>query len=115
MQKQNATIEQVHGMLVARMSDLSAALGKTTDPVKGDQIWLEMQEVMHRVNVSQNLLFAASSKELHGFLPGIQAANTALKESISQIGEVSKIINGTTQFLSVVDQALDLAKALIVA
>ena len=101
-------------MLVDRMSDLSAALSKTTDPAKGDQIWLEMQEVLHRVNVSQNLLFAASSKELQGYLPGIQAANTTLQKSISQIGEVVKIIDATTQFLSVVDQALDLAKALAV-
>ena len=102
-------------MLVKQVSNLSAALSNTTDPKIAKTLLLEMQEVTHRVDVSQNLMFAAETKELQSYLPNIQAASTALQKSLDQIGQDASIISETTKFLNVVDQALDLAKTLLVA
>ena len=110
----NKTIKQLHDLLVLQVSSLSNALSNTTDPAKAKQLLLEMQEVVHRVDVSQNLLFANTSKELEDCLPGIQAANIALQNSVHQIGQVATIINNTVQLLKLVDQALDLAKTLAI-
>jgi signal transduction histidine kinase len=110
---QNQTIKQIHDMLVDQVSKLSAALSNTTDPGKAKELLLEMQEITHRVDVSQNLIFAATSKELKSQLSGIQTANTALQKSIDQIGAVASILSDVTQLLTLVDQALDLAKTLV--
>jgi signal transduction histidine kinase len=111
----NKTVKQIHDLLVAQVTTLSNALSNTTDPAKAKQLLLEMQEIAHRVDISQNLLFANTSKELENSLPAIRAANTALESSLHQIGEVATIINNTVQLLKVVDQALDLAKTLLAA
>jgi uncharacterized protein with PhoU and TrkA domain len=102
-------------MLVKQVSNLSAALSNTTDPKIAKTLLLEMQEVTHRVDISQNLMFAEETKELQSYLPNIKAASTTLQKSIDQIGQVASIITATTKFLNVVDQALDLAKTLLVA
>jgi hypothetical protein len=102
-------------MLVKQVSNLSAALSNATDPKIAKRLLLEMQEVTHRVDVSQNLMFAAETKELQDYLPNIQSAGTALQKSLDQIGQVANVISATTKFLNVVDQALDLAKTLLVA
>lgn len=111
----NQTISDLHDILVGQVSNLSAALGNTTDPKIAKKLLLEMQEVIHRVDLSQNLMFAEETKELQGYLPDIQAASAALQKSLNQIGQVADIISATTKLLHVVDQALDLAKTLLVA
>ena len=111
----NQIISELHDMLVQQVSNLSAALSNTTDPKIAKTLLLEMQEVTHRVDVSQNLMFATETKELQSYLPNIQAASTALEKSIAQIGQATSIITATTKFLNVVDQALNLAKTLLVA
>jgi hypothetical protein len=111
----NNTLKQIHDLLVIQVSNLSDALSQTTDPDKAQQLLVEMQEVTHRIDISQNLLFARSSKELDSLLPAIVAANKQLENSIHQIGQVATVINDTVELLKVVDQALDLAKTLLVA
>lgn len=111
----NNTISQIHNLLIAQVSNLSNAMSQTTDPDKAQQLLLEMQEVTHRIDISQHLLFAATSKELDALLPAIVAANQELEESIHQIGQVAAVINDTVELLKVVDQALDLAKTLLAA
>ena len=73
----NSTLKRIHDLLIAQVSNLSEALSQTTDPDKAQQLLLELQEVTHRVDVSQNLLFANTSKELEDCLPAIVAANAA--------------------------------------
>jgi hypothetical protein len=110
----NNTLKQIHDLLVVQVSNLATALSNTTDPDKAKQLLVEMQEVTHRIDISQNLLFAKTSKELEDCLPEVIAANKALENSIHQIGQVSTIINDSVELLKVVDQALDLAKTLLV-
>jgi signal transduction histidine kinase len=111
----NNTLKQIQDLLVAQVANLSNALSNTTDPDKAKQLLLEMQEVTHRIDVSQNLLFAKTSKDLNDCLPAIVAANKELANSIHQVEQVATIIDDTTELLKVVDQALDLAKGLLAA
>ena len=108
----NKTVKQIHDLLVTQVRNLSQAIGQTTDPDVAQQLLMEMQEVVHRVDLAQNLLFAKGSTDLDACLPKIQETNDALAKSIQAIQNTANFINGATEFLKYVDQALDLAKTL---
>ena len=111
---QNQSIKQIHDMLVAQVQNLSRVLGETTDPNVAQQIFIEMQEITHRVDLSQNLLFAQGSAALTASLEPIQKANNSLTASIAGIQKAANFVNGAAELLTYVDQALDLAKTLAV-
>ena len=110
----NSTIRQIHDLLVARVQQLSQIMGETIDPVAANKILTEMQELVHRIDISQNLIFTKGSDELTNSISDINKANVSLKEAIDHIQEIAKFLNATTEFLKLVDQALDLAKTLAI-
>jgi hypothetical protein len=110
----NPTLKQIHDMLLAQHIALAQALDDATDPGQAKAILMEMQEVLHRINLVQNLLFADASKQLDAMLPGIKQANDALTASIQNIGDAATFLTSTSNFLKGVDQAIDIAKTLAV-
>ena len=110
----NKALKEIHDLLVDRVDDLSETIGKTDDPTEAKKLLVEMQEVLHRVNVAQNLLFTQASQELNNFLPDIKQADAALKQSLKSVQNVANVIKQTAKVLEYVDKALDLAKTLAV-
>jgi hypothetical protein len=110
----NLTLQQIHSMLLAQQNALSQALDETNDPARAKTIVMEMQEVLHRIDLVQNLLFTESSKKLEGTLSGINKANKALSASIKGIDDLAGFLNSVSNFLKAVDQAVDIAKTLAV-
>jgi len=108
----NTALQQIQGLLIAQHAALSKLLGQTTDPNTAKTILMEMQEVLHRINLVQNLLFKQASDKLNALLPGIQQANTALTTSLGNVSNVAGFLSGCSSFLQGVDQAIDLAKSL---
>jgi hypothetical protein len=108
----NTTLQQIQGLLIAQHTALSQLLGQTSDPNAAQAILTEMQEILHRINLVQNMLFKQASDELNAMLPGIQKANTALTTSLGNISNVAGFLSACTSFLQGVDQAVDLAKSL---
>jgi hypothetical protein len=108
----NETLKEIHDLLVDRVDSLSDAVGKTNDVATAKQLLVEMQEVLHRVNVTQNLLFTQASQELKDMLPAIKQADSELKQSLQSVQNAVKVIAQTSQLLEYVDKALDLAKTL---
>jgi hypothetical protein len=106
----NPTLQAIHSMLLKQVSALSQQLDDTTDAAAAQIITTEMQELVHRVSITQNLLFTAASSDLDSKLGPIQTANISLTASITSIGNGAKFIEVTTQFLGFVDTAIDLAK-----
>jgi inorganic triphosphatase YgiF len=108
----NTTLQQIHALLIAQHTALSQLLDETEDPDTARTILTEMQEVLHRINLVQNLLFEKASDELDALLPGIQRANTALTTSLGDIANIAGFLSAASSFLQGVDEAIDLAKTL---
>ncbi len=113
-QTANPTIQQIHDLLVARVQQLSQIMGTTTDPAAADKIVTEMQELVHRIDLSQTLIFTKGSDALTKSIDDINKANASLQSSINNIQNIAKFLNATTEFLKLVDQALDFAKTLAI-
>src|SRR5947209_3344033 len=103
----NPTLQQIHAMLLAQHNALAQRLDATTDPDQAKVILMEMQEVLHRIELVQNLLFSESSKKLDGTLPGIKQANDDLAQSIQGISNLADFLKSASAFLKGVDQAID--------
>jgi hypothetical protein len=110
----NKTLKEIHDLLVAQVDALSKAIDQTDDHDVAKQLLMEMDEIVHRVNVLQNLLFRHSSAELDNDLVNIKTANDDLNKSIKSIKSAADVVTKTTEFLKYVDQAIDLAKTLAV-
>ena len=108
----NKTLLDLHDMLLARHTDLSQTLDGVTDPATAKAIIMEMQELLHRIDLAQNLLFRQSSQQLEATLPGITKANDALAKSIQSIDDVGAFLTATANFLKYADEAIDIAKSL---
>ena len=108
----NQTLLDLHDMLLARHTDLSQTLDGITEPAKAKAIIMEMQELLHRIDLAQNLLFRQSSEQLEATLPGITKANDALAKSIQSIDDLGAFLSATANFLKYADEAIDIAKSL---
>ena len=108
----NDTLKQIHEMLLARHNALADALGDQADPAKADAILTEMQEILHRIDLIQGLLFRQSSNALENTLANITRANKELARAIKSVDDVASFIKSVTGFLKFVDQAIDIAKQL---
>ena len=110
----NKTLKEIHDLLVAQVDSLSKAIDQTNDHNVAKQLLMEMDEVVHRVNVIQNLLFRQDSAELDSELKNIKAANDDLNKAIKSIKNAADVVAKTTEVLKYVDKAIDLAKTLAV-
>jgi hypothetical protein len=110
----NPTLQQIHGLLLAQQNALTKTLDGTTDVDKAKAIVMEMQEILHRIDLIQNLLFTQTSQKLRASLPEITKADAALTQSLQSIENAASFLSATSSFLASVDQAIDLAKTLAV-
>jgi hypothetical protein len=109
----NDVIRKVHTLLVKRVGTLSTQLGKTTDPAAAQSILLEMEELVHRVNLLQKIMFAAESDKLVALLPDVEKADRELAGALQQIEKVGKFVKAAAHLLGKVDKVVDLAKGLV--
>ena len=110
----NPTLQQIHGMLLSQNTALYQALDDATDANAANNILMEMKEVVHRIDLVQNLLFKQSSQQLSDTLKGITAANDELSKAIAGINDIATFLASASDFLKAVDQAIDIAKTLAV-
>jgi hypothetical protein len=109
---QNTTLAALYQSLCAQQDIISAAIQKATDPNIADALSTENYEVMHRIVLTQALLFQSDSPALQA---GVKAATNAaeqLQAAINNIQSVSNVVNSVSQYLGLVDEAIDLAKTL---
>ena len=110
----NPTLKQLHDLLLARHDALSSQLGREADPAKAKAILTEMQEVLHRIDLVQGLLFRKSSQDLDSCVAQIKQVDANLGKAIQSIKKVADLVKAMGEFLKVVDQAIDIAKTLAV-
>ena len=115
MPNQNPDILAIYNSLCAQQDALSAAIQVTTDPKVAATISTEIQEVAHRIILTQNLLFLEDAPALSAIVANVNTASQKLTTAIGQIQQVTAFINSVSTYLSYVDQAIDLAKTLAAA
>jgi hypothetical protein len=111
----NPTFKQIQNMLLTQHAALAQTLGQTTDTDTAKAVLMEMQEVLHRINLVQNLLFSEASQQLDAMLPAVAKANNDLSTSLKSVDDVSDFLGSAAIFLKCVDQAADFAKMLAIA
>ena len=109
---QNKDILALYNSLSAQQAALSAAIQKTTDPNVADALSTESYEIMHRIVLAQNLLFQSDSTALQQSVTAVTNASGQLQTAITNIQKVSDVVNAVSSYLTLVDQAIDLAKTL---
>ena len=109
---QNPTIVALYKSLCSQQDAISDALSKCTDPDVAASLSLENSEIMHRIVLAQNLLFQADSTELQQDVQAVTASSTELTTALANIKEVTGIITAVSSYLTLVDEAIDLAKTL---
>jgi hypothetical protein len=109
---QNPTLVALYQSLCAQQDALSNAIQKTTDPQLADTLSTENYEVMHRMVLTQNLLFQSDSTALQENVKAVTDASGQLQSAIANINKISDLVNGVSNYLALVDKAIDLAKTL---
>lgn len=107
---QNPTIAALYNSLCTQQAALSAAIQKATDPKLADAISTENFEIMHRIVVTQNLLFQQDSSALQQSVRAVTDASPQLQTAIKNIQTVTDVVNDVSCYLTLVDEAIDLAK-----
>ena len=112
MPNQNPNILAIYNSLCDQQDALSAAIQATSDPKLAATISTEIQEVAHRILLTQNLLFLADSPQLSAAVSSVTTSSKQLTTAIGQIQQVAGFLNLVSTYLGYVDQAIDLAKTL---
>ena len=108
----NDNLKSLHDTLIAQHQALYKQLDDVTEVDLARTIVTEMQEILHRVDVVQGLLFRETTNSLKKSLKKVDDADRQLTQALDSAETAADIIGGVSQFLIVVDQAIDLAKTL---
>src|SRR5262249_13660643 len=115
MANTNPDLKALHGELLALNQKLSDSLDDITDPAVARAVVTEMREVVHRIDLVQGLIFAASAKKISDAVPAVDQANAQAMKSLDEIRSVTSVIKTVTGVLTLVDKAIDIAKTLAIA
>jgi hypothetical protein len=110
----NETLADLQDKLVRLHRKLRDQLAETEDSVQRQLIVNEMLEVTHRVQLVGALLFAAESAELDDKVQEIAAATKKVNQAVAQIQKLQAFLDTLADFLGLVDEAIDLAKGLMI-
>ena len=108
----NENLQRLHDQLIAQHQALYKKLDDVTDPQEAKTIVTEMQEMLHRIDVIQGLLFRETTTALKNSLQKVDDADVELTKALKFAEEAADIVKGVSKFLAVVDKAIDLAKTL---
>jgi hypothetical protein len=111
----NQDLQKLHDSLLAQHQALFQQLDDVTDPELAKTILTEMQEVLHRIDLVQGLLFRQTTAALKKSLQNLDAADAQLTNAIQTAQTATDFIKGVSTYLTLVDSAIDLAKTLAVA
>jgi len=109
----NDSIRELQSTLMDTLRKLDAKLDNVTDPDLAEQIVREMQEVSHRITLAGSLLFAAQAQELDDKVAGVTKGTKKVNAAIIKIKNVTAFLSAMSEFLALVDDAIDLAKTLM--
>jgi hypothetical protein len=108
----NATLRELQAILVKQHNKLNHAIDEASDAETARAIVREMQEVTHRITLVGQLLFARQSAALRQHVDAVKSAAAKVGKAIRTLGDIRALLDATTDLLTLVDDAIDLAKTL---
>ncbi len=111
----NEDLQKLHDSLLSQHQALYDKLDEITDPDVAKAIITEMQELLHRIDLVQGLLFRQTTQALKNSVQKVEDADTDLEEALKAAETATDFIKGVSTYLALVDKAIDLAKTLAVA
>jgi 23S rRNA C2498 (ribose-2'-O)-methylase RlmM len=111
MPTQNESMRDLQSTLLRQFKKLHDSLDDVTDADRVDAIVREMQEINHRIAMAGSLLFAAQAQELDGKVAEVSKATRKVNASVADLRNLQAFLDAMTEFLGLVDEAIDLAKA----
>jgi hypothetical protein len=112
MPTQNEAMRELQNTLVREFKKLNDSLDEVTDAEVARGIVREMQEVNHRIALAGSLLFAGQAKELDEKVAEIGKATRKVNAAIANLKNFEAFLGAISEFLGLVDEAIDLAKLL---
>ncbi len=110
----NTSVSELMTALRGQHAALTAKLDTVTDPALGDAILAQAQEILHRINATQNLLLVAATAEITDAVAAVKAGDDKLTSDIQDIADKAKLIDSFSGFLSSVDNAIAIARKVAV-
>jgi hypothetical protein len=110
----NETLADLQDKLMRLHRKLRDQLAETDDGARRRALLNEMVEVTHRIQVVGALLFAAESAALDDKVKEVSAATKKVNQAIAQIKQFQAFLDTLADFLGLVDEAIDLAKGLMI-
>ena len=108
----NPSLKALHDTLLAQHDALAQKLDDATTQADAQAILMEMQEILHRVDLVQNLLLRSTADSLTQAVAAVTKADATLTSQLQGVANMAALVNGVTQFLGVVDEAIAVAKLL---
>jgi len=112
MPTQNESMRKLQSTLVLQFRKLNDSLDNVTDSSRTEAILREMQEVNHRIAITGSLLFSAQAEELDEKVAVISKGTRAVNAAIADQKNLQAFLDAVSEFLGLVDEAIDLAKTL---
>jgi hypothetical protein len=111
----NDNIKDILDTLLKQHQALLDEIDETNDADIASALVIELHEVLHRITISQQLLLNETNTKLEAAAGKVEDASKELTKSLGQIQKAADVVKGVSTFLTYVDKAIDLAKALGVA
>jgi hypothetical protein len=108
----NESMSALQSTLLRQFRKLHDSLDGETDAGRAQAIVREMQEVNHRIAVAGGLLFAGQAEALDGKVARVTKATRKVNAAIADLRNLQVFLDAMSEFLGLVDEAIDLAKAL---
>lgn len=107
----NDSMRELQIILLDRVKLLSKQLGEATNAEEAKAILDEMNEFNHRVTLVGGLLFKEQSIELDSKVDEVRRAKSRVDKAIKETEDLINTLTVVSDFLALVDEAIDLAKA----
>ena len=110
----NEPLKELRDLLFNQFDALSKKFDNTPDEAMSQAIITEMKEILHRVDLVQNLIMQkiTDSLKLKAAIAEVKTASQKLSGKLKNISKIDGLVGIVTHFLVCVDNAIDIAKVL---
>ncbi len=106
----NEDLQALHAQLIAYVLTLARAQENATTVEAIVEIGHEIDEVSHRATLAGKLLFKQNTAALAAAVDAAQNATGDVDKAIADIAKLDRFLTTISEFLGLVDKALDTAK-----
>lgn len=108
---QNPDLVQLSQTLNDVANGIHDAAMRTDDPDTYESLNNELIEINHRITMVGAVIFAQRSQAIANAAQQVEDSKDEIEQAIESINDLNQFIQAASNFLALVDTAIDLAKA----